>query len=274
MSLIHKALKKVEKRTSSDYESIVTPEEEILAKEKSGLLSTSMTPRTMVLIALVVVAAAIAVYMNFFAGDDRGKVKVQKPVEVASATLPEVSPAAEPRPDVAGVSIREGGSAASELTPEVKILSDEGEKYFLAGDFDKALAKFKEALTKAPDSPEILNSMGLVLKKKGDFEAAERYYDQALKYDPDCCECLNNLAVLKADQGDNVSAVLNLRKAVAIAETYADPYFNLAVIMEKEGNFKSAVEYYKKFLMYTSSDDKFKNEVRMRIEDLALNWEE
>lgn len=277
MSLIHKALKKAERQEMPDAGAIITPEEEVVAAaSKGGFLTASITPRTLVLVLLTLIAVLFAVYMNFCA-EKRSK-------KVAEEALPEVQGPAQPSPvvveenvvvaDVSGISrMKEGGGG--DISQEVMSLMGEGEKDFMSGDLDAALAKFTEALTKVPNFPKILNSIGLVFKKKGIPDEAEKYYNQALKTDPDCVECLNNMAVLKADKGDNVSAVLYLRKAMSLDETYADPYFNLAVIMEKEGNYRSAVENYKSFLSYTSSNDfGLKAKIKGRIEELVLNWEE
>ncbi len=280
MSLIHKALKKAEDHFSTPkVESPVgIPEEGLIAEEKSGIMGTDLTPRTVGLIVLVVLAAAFAVYTNFFADKKPSKPAPTPDVNVAQQAVEPVvvieeTPPASSTGVTATVPLTTTGM--TELPPDVKRIYEEGQRLFLVGEIDQALIKFEEALTKVPDSAKILNSLGLALKKKGDKVRAEKYYTEALKNDPDCSECLNNLGVLKADENDNVSAVIYFKKAITEQETYADPYFNLAVIMENEGNLKSAVEYYKKFLMYTTSEnDELKDKIRLRIEDLALNWEE
>jgi len=280
MSLIHKALKKAEDHfsTSKVQSTIDIPEEGLIAEEKSGIMGTDLTPRTVGLIVLVVFAGAFAIYTNFFADKKPKKpaptpgVSVEQQAAVSAADVPQVPP-----PSVSGVTSTASAFAAgaTKLPSDVLVIYEEGQRLFIAGEIDPALIKFEEALTKVPDSPKILNSLGLALKKKGDKVRAEKYYNEALRNDPNCSECLNNLGVLKADEQDNVSAVIYFKKAITEQETYADPYFNLAVIMEGEGNLRSAVEHYKKFLMYTTSEDEgLKDKIRLRIEDLALNWGE
>lgn len=281
MSLIHKALKKAEgKESIADAGSVDLPEEELVATEgKNKFSSTEITPRTIGLMVLTLFAGIFAVYMNFCADKNPGKMAVAlpPPVQAPVAAPVPIAPAIKTDGQEELVEItkrKDDGATAVKLSPEAKFVLDEGDALFVQGEFSLALAKFEEALTKAPNSAEVLNSIGLTQKKLGNSTEAERYYNQAIKNSPDCSECFNNLGVLYMDTGDGVAAVMNLKKAVTISETYADPYFNLAVIMEKEGNLKSAVDNYKKFLTYTTTDNEnLKERVRSRIEDIALNWQ-
>jgi len=283
MSLIHKALKKVEESQMKTGGSPLSPEEQIFSQPtKKNFYSTSVTPRTLGLVGFAFLSLLYAIYTNFIADNDSKKgtenkvIAVSLPPAVSPITppsVPELDSAREPT-KVTVVTIV-GSRKEVILPPGAKALKKEGEKFFMAGNMDGALRKFTAALTKAPTSSAILNSIGLVFKKKGKLQEADRYYNQAIKHDAKCYECYNNLAVLKVQEGDNVSAVMHLKKAIKISETYADPYFNLAVIMEKEGNYKSAVENYKWFLTYTPMDNvELKEKIRSRIEDLVFNWEE
>lgn len=276
MSLIHKALNKVDKKPNQEIDQVSLVEEQLIEEESNKFMSFELNKRTIVLVVLVVLAAAFAIYSNFFMDEDGGKDAKKAPVTAVPAASPVK---AEPAVPTSTRHIAEGISKSSKgvqypLLPEAKALSEDAKRYFQSGDLNMALTKFNEALEIAPKSPDILNSLGLIYKKKGDLNTAQKYYAKALEYGPECAECYNNLGVLEADKGDEVGAVLNLKRAILLAPTYADPYFNLAVVMEKEGNFRSAVDSYKKFLMYTTTtDEELKNQVIDRIEDLALNWD-
>lgn len=280
MSLIHKALKKAEGQTSGSSEKPDLPAEAELLKNKKQFMSFTFTPRTVFLLVMVLFAAAFAVYTNFLKSPV--KKPVVKPVPTADvrtdgAIQPESSglPSGDGVAAVVGVTDTSRTIVTPELPIEVKPLLEEGKRFFMEGNFESALVKFNEALSKTGDSSEILNSIGLVYKKLGDRDKARSFYEKAIQTSPKCAECLNNLGVLNVDSNDNVNAVLYFKKAIELSETYADPYFNLATVMEKEGNYKSAVEYYKKFLTYTDMDNVgLKEKVRARIEDLVLNWEE
>lgn len=281
MSLIHKALKKAEKRddnTAPGMAGLAVPEEDLVENEGS-FLSTKITTRTMVLMVLAFLALGYTVYKNFIKpkGID-SKVAVSSPYTKPIDSVAQNAVQAEADQAVknmAGISKPTEGEKQKKLPPQAAALKDEGEDLFLSGNLDGAVAKFTEALTLSPNSPELLNSLGLVHKKKKDLVTAEKYYLQALQFDPQCAECLNNLGVLKVEKGDSISAVLHLKNAIKVSEEYADPYFNLAVLMESEGNNKSAVENYKKFLSYTSSgDEKFKKKIRERVESIALEIRE
>lgn len=279
MSLIHKALKKVEKEPEFGKDNFSTSEEAFI-RSKSKFSKLSLNPRTIVLIILVVFAGSYAIYSNYtaFCAKKGGAPAPKKSAKTEQkATSPAAVPVVEekkPSPSV-GVTERTTGTVKVELPFEAAKFNSEGKELFMQGDLNGALVKYTEALALASNSSEILNSIGLVYKKRGEPDKAEQYYSEAIKYNPACAECENNLGVLKVDQADTVSAVLHFKKAIELSETYADPYFNLAVIMEKEGNFKSAIDNYKKFLVFTSPDNEdLKLKVRDKIEELALTWDQ
>lgn len=277
MSLIHKALKKAEQGSNEnqqDFSQMTTPEEGLIDNKTSS--SSSLPPRTIVLIVLTVLALAFAIYNNFIKPK---KGSVPKPTDIASAQAPVVPVVPQqpvlPQQDLSGVSRPAEVTEKASLPPQVEALKKEGEDMFFAGQLDAALAKFDEAKVMAPTSAEILNSMGLVYKKKGDLDKAQSLYLEALRMDPNCSECLNNLGVVEVDKGDYLSAVLHLKKAVTIDREYSDPYFNLAIVMEKEGNIRSAIDNYKEFLKYTKTNDQgIRDDVRARVENLASGLEE
>jgi tetratricopeptide (TPR) repeat protein len=276
MSLIHKALNKVEKKSTLGVDQASLVEEQLI-EEKAKSEFLGMPLRTIVLVVLVILAGIFAIYLNFFM-DDKKK-SATKPEEAATnqvqstAAVPKVPTPNKRR--VAGVSKSAEGAMKYSIPVEAQLINNEARNLFQSGELDLALVKFDEALELAPNNPDILNSIGLVYKKKGSQVIAKQYYEKAIKYGPECSECYNNLGVLDADLSDTVAAVLHLRKAISISEAYADPYFNLAVIMEKEGNLKSAVKNYKTFLIYTnSSSEELKKGVRERIEKIALQWED
>jgi len=224
---------------------------------------------------LTFLALGFAIYNNFI--KDKTK-KAPAPKNIVAQSVNPVTkkaPKAVAQQDadarLSGVSKGDAERVAEVLPPEVAKLKEEGENLFFEGDFDGALVKFALALQKKPKSAELLNSMGLAYKKKDDLKKASQFYKRAIGVNPKCLECLNNLGVLQVAQGNYISAVFHFQKAIEISSTYADPYFNLGILMEKEGSLKSAMDSYVKFLEYTKTeDDNLKEQVKRRIESLAL----
>lgn len=245
MSLIHKALKKAE---GPEREEAPTPPVEEFIGKKPGL-KEQLTPRTIVLLVIAILAFAFLLYKKTYH-------KTLESQPVASSPAAQLGTPAQQLPSPTNLS--------------AEILVDEAKKFYGLGKIDEALSRFLEASLKNPASAEIFNNIGLIYKKKNDMAQAENYYRKALAIKPDYAEALNNLGVLKANAGEPLDAAIYLKKALAINSTYADAYFNLAVLNDGEGNFREAIVNYKSFLQYTDVDDEnLLDKIRGRIEQLS-----
>lgn len=256
MSLIHKALKKVEGETeNAGNEEQRLPAEEFMG-EKDGLRS-QLTPRTIGLLVVAFISLGFAIYRWTSA-----RKPAAKPAPI-SATQPKA-------PEMPGQAQMIMPNLMDIAQLDVEQLIAEGKRFYSAGKFDEALAKFLSASAKDPTNALAYNNLGLIYKKKGDVARAEGFYKQALSMKPDYPECLNNMGVLKAAQGDKLEAAVYLKKAVKLTPEYADAYFNLAVLNENEGNTKEAIRNYKSFLQFTdSSDSALLAKIKQRVEQLS-----
>lgn len=219
MSLIHQALKKAER--SEGARKPVT--QTIGAYDQEG--GKTSTPRTIVLIGLLVGASIFAIYMNFF----------NKPSERKTATT---------RSEVA---VRGVGSA---VNVELDRLKQSAERAFREGEYDHAWAMLTAAHKVQTQDPEILNNLGVVAGRRGEKLRAKEFFEQALAERPDYIESFNNLAVLEMENGDFARADELLSRALRTNPNYAEANFNLALLRERSGNAKEAVELYLKFLKH------------------------
>lgn len=254
MSLIHKALKKAEGADRTP--GAEPPIEEFVGKKPQGLRD-QLTPRTIVLLGIAVLALIFMLYKKIYYKKTALPTVPAFPAQVA---VPQGQPMPEgmPVPVVAATN-----ASAQEVT-------EEGKKLYGAGKYDEALAKFLEADMKSPNDPEVFNNIGLIYKKKNDLARAESFYKKALQFKPNYPECLNNLGVLRTAAGDPLEAAIYLKKAITLDSTYAAAYFNLAVLNDSEGNFREAINNYKSFLQYTDTkDDALIQRIRDRIEELS-----
>ncbi len=102
------------------------------------------------------------------------------------------------------------------LAPESpELRNDQGELLRAAGLLDQALAAFRTALVLRPDFPEAHNNLGVALGQAGHGEAALASFRAALAARPDYPEARFNLAVSLADLGRHEEALPWLEQVVA-----------------------------------------------------------
>lgn len=84
------------------------------------------------------------------------------------------------------------------------------ETYRLKGDLNTALDLFRRASQAAPNDPQPLLQVGLLMEGTGKREQAKPIYEQVLKIQPDHPIALNNLAYIKAEEGVDLDQALTM----------------------------------------------------------------
>jgi tetratricopeptide (TPR) repeat protein len=91
--------------------------------------------------------------------------------------------------------------------------------YYKKGD-DESLKRsqdeFEHSLKDAPDNPEALNGLGLLMSKQKKYDDAIRYFKQAVAVKPTFDDAYNNLGVVYESKKDNLNAKASYRKALQI----------------------------------------------------------
>jgi Flp pilus assembly protein TadD len=82
----------------------------------------------------------------------------------------------------------------------------EAQRLYEAGDYDQALHVLKRALSRYPDSVELLISMGYTRLAREEFAWAHQSFDLALWHEPDHEEALAGIGEAKLRLGDRVGA--------------------------------------------------------------------
>ncbi len=175
----------------------------------------------------------------------------------------------------------------TQLTAAIEKYAPERPEYYLDlgqalesnGQRPKAVAAYRDALRRNPNSPAALLALGTALRRAGQYyeaagilkraaavepEAPLAWHELGLAYrgldrnadavaaiakaielDPDLPEAHNNLGILCSATGQPARAETEFREAIRISPDYADAHGNLANVLSGAGKFSEAGEEFK-----------------------------
>ena len=84
-------------------------------------------------------------------------------------------------------------------------LFKEGNEYFQAGLYKKAITAYKESVAQDPDFKEAWYNLGVSYGRKGKYKNETAAYNKAIALDPKYSRAVFNLALAREDSGDSVS---------------------------------------------------------------------
>jgi len=114
--------------------------------------------------------------------------------------------------------------------------------------YPDALDYFRAALAKKPNSPQILNKMGIVDLQTMHLRDAKRNFERAIKVDRTYADAHNNLGVVYYEAKTYGKAVKCYEKAIALREDAASYYSNLGAAYFARKDFEKASLSYSKAL--------------------------
>jgi tetratricopeptide (TPR) repeat protein len=176
-----------------------------------------------------------------------------------------------------------------------------GDRHRLAGEHDRALGRYRDALDlkddyveaalvcsatllemdrpeeaaepfftlveKYPDSARIQNYLGRCLFRAGKTEEAKARFDQALTLMPAFVEARGNLAVLLWEQGRLDEAVAQMSAAAELAPNDPDTLYNIGMIYAQLGQGSQAIEALSGYLTVSPED----NDTRVHLAALLID---
>jgi tetratricopeptide (TPR) repeat protein len=113
---------------------------------------------------------------------------------------------------------------------------------FKQGQYEKALAEFKEAHIAQPNNASIDNMIGVTETKLGSLDEANRYYIQAIKLDPQMPAPHKNLAVNYLERRNYDQAERELKSALGLNTRDPFVHYYLATLYLDTARDKEAVE--------------------------------
>ncbi len=107
-----------------------------------------------------------------------------------------------------------------------------------------ALDYYRAALAKEPNSPSLLNKIGITDLMMQRNREAKKWFDQAIKVDRKFADAYNNRGVALYEEQKYGAAVKDYRRAIAIDGTSASFFSNLGAALFAKKEFEPAVAAY------------------------------
>ncbi|HTT96555.1 MAG TPA: tetratricopeptide repeat protein [Rhizomicrobium sp.] len=117
----------------------------------------------------------------------------------------------------------------------------EADQFRRVGKMADAERVCRAALAIDPDSPQLLNYLGLLVRGRGQLDEAAALLGRAVNLAPREAALHNNYGTTQRRLGNLAGAELALRTAIALQGTYPEAYFNLGIVMRELGIFQEAL---------------------------------
>lgn len=115
-----------------------------------------------------------------------------------------------------------------------------GRKYYVSGEYDKAIESFKEQINKNPSSEELYFQLGLAYGKTGQHEKEIVAYEEGIKLNPKKPELHFNVGIVYNDIGKKQQALNSLREAIRLKPNYLKAHYTICKIYVETGNYENA----------------------------------
>lgn len=131
--------------------------------------------------------------------------------------------------------------------PDLVVYSEQGDAYYLAGDYLQAEQAYRQAIQTAPGQAGPHNSLGWVLYAVGRFEEAADSFARAMELDRSWADPHIGLAYLHLSSGELAAAEVEFQVALDVAdEAYsaAQAYHGLGNVAHQRDDLEAAIAYY------------------------------
>jgi len=130
----------------------------------------------------------------------------------------------------------------------------QGLEALAAGDTQKAIRLFSQAISAKPEEFHIYNDRGVAYKMAGNLEKALADYTKALELKPDYANALNNRGVIYLQKNSYDKAIEDLTEALKSTELKSKIQTNLGIAYARKGDHKEAVRHLKAALSFRPLD--------------------
>lgn len=197
------------------------------------------------------------------------------PTPMPAATESQRVPTPTPIPTpTAPVESQESSAGTKPSLPEAAY--NRGKDYLLAGNDDRAIQVFTEAIRLNPNLVPAYTNRGVAYRRKGEYDRAIQDYDQALRIDPNLAVAYYLRGVVYRRKGEYDRARSDLNKALALGydrttverslallsraqshttnDAVAYAYFSQGNAYARKGEYDRAIQAYDQVLRLNSHD--------------------
>ncbi len=121
----------------------------------------------------------------------------------------------------------------------------EGENRLAAGDWDGAVAVFRQAVEAAPLSALAHSKLGVAYAYRRQWEDARAEFTRAIQLDPRYAPAHSNLGNVHREHGRLDDAVTCYLQAIRVDPDYWIAHQNLGIVYKQQGRFEDAVREFK-----------------------------
>lgn len=122
-------------------------------------------------------------------------------------------------------------------------LNISGDHYYQTGDYDSAMAEYRDALRLDADNINVLNSLGVCQAQQGDLTEARVSFEAALRIDPNEAMAVHNLGVLHLLEKDKSRALDCFRQAFALDNRTFEIPFRIGKLLSEEKAYAEALDF-------------------------------
>jgi len=117
----------------------------------------------------------------------------------------------------------------------------QAKKYQQEGRSDEAIREYKKILRQQPNSPEALNSLGMIYFQKSLFIEAEQAFIEAIRMKPAFSEAHSNLGQVYQQMNHLEGATREYREAIRLNPADAEPHAELGYVYAKAAQYEAAI---------------------------------
>ncbi|MFQ5577776.1 MAG: tetratricopeptide repeat protein, partial [Anaerolineae bacterium] len=139
-----------------------------------------------------------------------------------------------------------------------------GNSHYQAGEWDKAIAAYRQAIELNPNYDAAYANLGAVYYAQQKLDLAEETYLKAISLAPNDADVIYNLGAIYLqqavstgiqDQTKLAQAVAKINKAIELNPDLAEPYYGLGVANQLLGENDAAIEAFETFLKLDDGSD-------------------
>lgn len=121
-------------------------------------------------------------------------------------------------------------------------ISNAGRKFYVDGEYERAVAAFKEEINRKPSSAEAYFNLGLTYGKLGQHDNEVAAYEEAIKLMPNKPETYFNLGNAYIDKGNKQKAIESYKKAIGLRPDYLKAHYAICKIYAEIGDKENALK--------------------------------